>query len=79
MVRLIWKSQILYMLLLLGSSIGCGSDKITKGIVEGVVTLDGKPLGNVEVNFAPDVDKNALPTFSVGVTDANARRSTRTC
>ena len=42
-------------------SLGCGSgDQPELGTVAGIVTLDGKPLPNVELSFAPD---NGRPSY----------------
>ncbi len=54
------------LLLLLAS--GCKSE-IPYGSVEGVVTVDGKPLPNAEVVFMPDPDKGTVGPRSVAITD----------
>jgi hypothetical protein len=38
--------------------------------VSGAVTMDGKPLGNVRVDFHPDPDKGTSGPGSSGTTDA---------
>jgi hypothetical protein len=47
---------------------GCQSE-IPYGSVEGVVTVDGKPLPNAEVVFMPDPDKGTVGPRSVAITD----------
>jgi len=49
---------------------GCGDSNFNKK-VEGVVTLNGKPLPNVRVIFVPVVNEGALAVNSAGVTDGN--------
>jgi hypothetical protein len=51
---------------------GC-SAKHPYGEVEGTVTLDGRPLGNVEVVFLPDPEKGNTGKRSVALTDAQGR------
>ena len=41
--------------------------------VEGVVTLDGKPLADVEVVFCPDPEKGNVAPHSVAYTDDEGR------
>jgi hypothetical protein len=56
-----------------GAMSGCGS-AVNVTPVEGVVKLNGKPLINVEVRFAPDCDPNAMSLpFSRALTDAEGR------
>jgi len=43
------------------------------GVVEGVVTLDGKALANVEVVFLPDPEKGTRGRRSVALTDEHGR------
>ena len=43
------------------------------GEVEGMVTLDGQPLANVEVVFLPDPEKGNTGKRSVALTDAQGR------
>ena len=40
--------------MLLAVSIGCGGSEYDFGNVNGKVTLDGAPLGNVEITFQPE-------------------------
>ena len=47
------------------------------GRVEGVVTLDGKPLPKVEVQFLPDPSVGPTARRSVGYTDEQGRFSLR--
>ena len=54
---------------------GCGKS-YTFGDVEGLVTLDGKPLADVGVAFLPDptqVGSDSRSPSSTAVTDANGR------
>jgi hypothetical protein len=53
-------------------ALGCGSGpKLTE--VEGTVTLNGKPLGNAEVQFLPDPGKGTAGPRSTGTTDEQGR------
>ncbi|MBA4192528.1 MAG: hypothetical protein C0467_31560 [Planctomycetaceae bacterium] len=56
---------------------GCAT-KAPLGRVEGVVTLDGKPLPKVEVQFLPDPSAGASARRSLGYTDDQGRFSLRT-
>ncbi len=47
---------------------GCGSSLPDVGYVTGVVTLDGKPLANAEVTFAPEKGRG-----SSGITDETGK------
>lgn len=58
--------------LVLPVMIGCERE-IPYGSVEGVVTLDGKPLTDAEVVFMPDPAKGAKGRRSVALTDKNGR------
>src|SRR5437763_10484127 len=49
---------------------GC-SDQPQLVPVSGKLTLNGKPLGNVKVDFHPDPDKGTRGPGSTGTTDAN--------
>ena len=49
---------------------GC-SDKPQLAEVKGRVTMNGKPLGNVRVDFHPDPDKGTRGQGSSGTTDAD--------
>ncbi len=63
------KSLAVLCILVLAAFPGCGSgDSIAK--VEGTVTLDGKPLADIRVNFQPEnkSDEGAMGSF--GLTDA---------
>jgi hypothetical protein len=51
---------------------GCQRE-IPYGEVEGVVTLNGKPLTDVEVVFLPDPDKGTQGRRSVSLTDKEGR------
>jgi hypothetical protein len=51
---------------------GCAS-KHPYGEVDGIVTLDGKPLANVEVVFLPDPEKGNTGRRSVALTDNQGR------
>src|SRR5207244_3326530 len=51
---------------------GCGgSTKVVEA--EGVVTQNGKPLENVQVEFLPDPNQGTTGLRSTGVTDAQGR------
>ncbi|MCI0461629.1 MAG: DUF4198 domain-containing protein [Gemmataceae bacterium] len=58
-------------LLTLLPAVGCGGGGFAE--VEGTVTLNGKPLENVMVEFVPDPDKGTTGPRSTGVTDAQGR------
>lgn len=63
-------SLLLVSLSMLG--IGCGrAPKMAE--VEGTVTLDGKPLANVEVAFLPDPSQGTKGPRSTAITDASGR------
>jgi hypothetical protein len=49
---------------------GCSSGP-TLAEVKGRVTMNGKPLGNVRVDFHPDPDKGTTGAGSSGTTDAD--------
>ncbi len=51
------------------SFVGCGKSGPDVNYVEGIVTLDGKPLEGVSVGFSPVDAKIGIP--AVGNTDAN--------
>jgi hypothetical protein len=54
--------------------LGCGSGASEyNNSVEGVVTLDGKPLGNVVVSFVPKNQSEGQPLVSTAVTDEQGR------
>jgi hypothetical protein len=57
-------------LLLAVPTTGCQSEQ-PYGVVEGVVTLDGKPLTRIEVAFLPDPEKGTKGPRSVALTDEN--------
>ncbi len=59
-------------LLALPLAVGC-SQEAPYGVVEGVVTLDGKPLTNVEVVFMPDPEKGNRGRRSTAVPDKDGR------
>jgi hypothetical protein len=57
-------------LFLLLASLGTGCQKEQPyGLVEGTVTLDGKPLADVEVVFMPDPEKGTKGHRSVALVD----------
>jgi hypothetical protein len=58
---------------LLAFAIGCGGGGAYNNSVEGVVTLDGKPLGNVVVSFVPQSQGGVQPPVSIGRTDEQGR------
>jgi hypothetical protein len=47
---------------------GCGKPLVFNDLVEGTVKLDGKPLGNVHVQFVPD-KPGVKVSGSTGITD----------
>jgi hypothetical protein len=51
---------------------GCGGPQ-PYGEVEGAVTLDGRPLANVEVVFLPDPERGNTGRRSTALTDAQGR------
>src|SRR5205823_9218165 len=55
---------------LLLTASGCGKVLVFNDSVEGTVKLDGKPLGNVHVQFVPDEPGVKAPG-STGITDEN--------
>jgi hypothetical protein len=63
--------RLLCGLALPGLFAGCGGQRLAE--VEGTVTLDGKPLENVRVEFLPDPERQTTGPRSTGVTDAQGR------
>lgn len=59
--------------LLLPLVAGCSPPEPPYGVVDGVVTLDGKPLSDVEVVFMPDSAKGTSGRRSVARTDKEGR------
>jgi len=59
-------------LLALPLAVGCQRE-IRYGQVEGVATLNGKPLPDTEVVFLPDPDKNTFGKRSSAFTDKDGR------
>ena len=55
---------------LLAVACGCSKPLVFNDLVEGTVTLDGKPLGNAHVQFVPDEPGIKAPG-STGITDEN--------
>ena len=56
---------------------GCGNMP-PMGTVSGVVTLDGKPLSDVEVQFLPDPEQGTCGATASCYTDAQGRFTLRT-
>jgi len=54
--------------LLLATASGCGKRPVFNDLVEGIIKLDGKPLGNVHVQFVPNEPDVKVPS-STAVTD----------
>jgi hypothetical protein len=54
--------------LIIGLSAGC-SGRPSLAEVKGQVTMNGKPIGNVKVDFHPDPDKGTTGKGSSGTTD----------
>jgi hypothetical protein len=52
---------------------GCGPVISYTDPVEGTVTLDGKPLGGVHLDFVPDGTPRARPEIARGNTDGEGR------
>ena len=60
--------RVVVSVILLLLATGCKRE-IPYGSVEGVVTVDGKPLATAEVVFMPDPDKGTVGPRSVAITD----------
>jgi hypothetical protein len=52
-------------------ALGCSGPSLTE--VGGTVTLNEKPLDNVQVEFLPDPEQNTKGGRSIGITDAQGR------
>ena len=52
--------------------LGCGGAKLKTVFVEGVITLDGKPLADAMVKFSPKDDGGGA-TYAQGQTDSSGR------
>ena len=52
---------------------GCKSKTIEVAPVQGIVTLDGKPLEGIEVHFVPDGEKGTEGPRAIGTTDAKGQ------
>jgi hypothetical protein len=52
---------------------GCGESAVPVAEVEGMVTLDGQPLGDVQVEFLPELDRGTDAPRSTGRTDAQGK------
>jgi hypothetical protein len=52
-------------------TVGCGGPQ--RATVEGIVTLDGKPLADVEVQFIPESEQGRGATPASGYTDEAGR------
>jgi len=59
------------MLMLALFASGCGSSP--RATVEGIVTIDGKPLPDVEVQFIPESDQGGGGVPASGYTDESGR------
>lgn len=64
--------RVVVLIILLLLTTGCKSE-IPYGSVEGVVTVDGKPLAGAEVVFMPNPDKGTVGPRSVAITDKDGR------
>jgi hypothetical protein len=53
---------------------GCAGS-VELGQVDGVVLLDGKPLGKAQIDFLPEADEISLAPRSTAFTDAQGRYS----
>lgn len=60
-----------FVLVMLSVTAGCGGGAYPE--VEGVITLNGKPLGNVQVQFLPDPEQDTRGPRSTGVSDKDGR------
>lgn len=65
------KQPVLFTALALGLFIAGCSNQPELVPVTGKVTMNGKPLGNVKVDFQPDPDKGTTGQGSTGTTDAD--------
>jgi hypothetical protein len=65
-------SSLIVLVLVSGLGAGCQRQQVY-GVVEGVVTLDGQPLTNVEVVFLPDPEKGTKGRRSVALADIDGR------
>jgi hypothetical protein len=52
-------------------TVGCGGPQ--RATVEGIVTLDGKPLADVEVQFIPEPEQQQSATPASAYTDESGR------
>src|SRR5579871_3906060 len=66
-----WRVPMLFALAF-APALGCGP-AYRLGEVEGVVTLNGKPLPHLRVQFMPDPEKGTQGPFSTSTTDDNGR------
>ena len=57
----------------LGTTIGCGKKMPTLGEVEGTLSLNGKPLDEVQIEFLPDPEKENFAQASTALTDAQGK------
>jgi hypothetical protein len=69
----IWTTATLFALIALGAAAGCGASSVPVAPVAGVVTLGGKPLGHVRVQFLPDANQKTVGPASGGATDDQGR------
>lgn len=60
-------------ILVVSLATGCSEKEHPYGEVEGVVTMDGKPLTNVEIVFLPDPEKGNKGRRSSAVPDKDGR------
>lgn len=62
-----------FVLIAVGAIVGCSGDAFSTADVTGTVTVDGKPVAGIMLEFEPErVGKKILPT-AYGMTDAEGR------
>lgn len=67
------RTAVPYLVLVFASAAGCGPGRAPVAPVEGVVTLSGKPLPKLRVQFMPDANKGTHGPTSTGITDDKGR------
>jgi outer membrane usher protein FimD/PapC len=68
-----WALLVLFTFVAILMNLGCGTSNLSK--VEGIVTLDGKPLSGATVSFIP-VKKEGKPAFGQTDKDGSFRLTT---
>jgi hypothetical protein len=54
-------------------TIGCGKKMPTLGEVDGILTLNGKPLDEVQIEFLPDPEKENFAQAATALTDTQGQ------